>query len=700
MKKIIAFIISSILIILSFIIFNIFQTRESFTLKNIENTDFFKQFYIYNSNVSNQDFSDELKKLSSKYKVSFVHNSNNYNHEFATVKSVIPYEKTFPFKNFSLNPQNFFQNKNKTYSNFKINNKNNKLILKTFSNSNKLLIQSFDKYLNNGGSITGVYTATSNAYFDTQKLINEIASFQGKKSADLLTVQQGFSNSFLNQTVIISTILVIILLGILFVVSGNIVAYQSKKIGIKKILGFSNHKIFFSETSFGYLTSIIIASIILIFFVFYIKKPDHLFFVSLLFGYLIFLIIYSIMNILIFSSLERTSLASVVKNASVFKSGLFISYAVKTLYILFLTFFLISTGQYLTLIYQQWSYEKSYKNYQSYLAISDYKMDNNLISDWSLNTNNLTSNVGNEVFNYLNQNTNVLYAKGSILSSNYYLLSVNSNYAKQIGINANTKNSVYYLPEKLRFKESRIFKELQKNNTDNMNDKQKINIKYYKNIRPVFTFDSEYSSPKQISNQQITTENNTFNNGGGIYQKNPIILVNDMQKGLITDNQYLNNPFKLENTKSNRLAIKKLNQLLYDKYKVKVKFTKISLILSDMKNDLMYTFKFVSSGLILIFFVSIIMSVFWVNSIISNNKKKIAIQKMLGIGIWRRYKNIYIYLSVITVTQMITVGLIGKNLISILIVIGINMADILIILFTIKKIERQKIFNYLKGGKL
>lgn len=165
---------------------------------------------------------------------------------------------------------------------------------------------------------------------------------------------------------------------------------------------------------------------------------------------------------------------------------------------------------------------------------------------------------------------------------------------------------------------------------------------------------------------------------------------------ILLANTGLNNPLKLENTKSNQEVVK--NIIDKDSYKnLNLKFSSINSILGDITSSYKQSIQIFSVILVFLFLLSVFTSVFLVNCIVFSDRKKIAIHKLFGFKLFDRYNTLFIIFSSIYLVQLLCVFLFSKTILLIPYILLTLLIDGTVIVQVIMRKEKNSLSTVLKG---
>lgn len=497
-----------ITICFSLIIVNIFRTNEINRINNIEDGLYTVKFYLTDQRQSPVELMDYFSQLSKKYKVSIVKTDNNGSE---VIKSALIYESTFPSENFGINKLEFSSNPSGIYSNKDIKNKLGDI--KTFLNAKPISLQLLSHYFSDQThSINGKYTVVSTYEFDNDRLISDISSHFGISKQDLLNEKFGSKVDYVNQVFLVTVAVFIISILMLLLSATYQPLTQLKKIGVKKLIGFSNISIFFEYTIPNVLLILFSAIIFdVICFLSVSIYPQYLF-MSLIWGQLFLLFAYLISSLLVYSVVQRVTVPKMLKSFSGFKFAMFLNYFFKGVVTVSVVFSFITISKTLIDMNEQMKYQEQWdRNGSNFITIENYSPSDKLWQDMQSDQSK-ANDYFTTLYHSLEKETSAQYIKSEYINvyesynikgfDNVEILYVNYNYLKDHGLPFKKSDSkkLFLVPES--YKKANITKlvkhiyrsQLSYDQQTSIDlNKLPIEIIYYKNQVDLFPYNENIS---------------------------------------------------------------------------------------------------------------------------------------------------------------------------------------------------------------
>lgn len=497
-----------ITICFSLLIINIFRTKEINRINTIEDGLYTIKFYLTDQKQSSDEVMDYFSQLSKKYKVSIVKTDNN---GVEVIKSAIIYKSTFPAKNFGIEKIDFSSNASGRYSNVKVKDKIGDI--KTFLHAKPITLQLLSYYFSDQThSINGKYAVVSTYEFDKEQVISDLSSYFGTSQNDLLEEKSSSRIEYINQYFIITVVIFIISILMLILSATYQPLTQLKKIGVKKLIGFTSMNIFLEYTIPNIL--IILFSAIafdLTCLLFLDTHPQYLF-MSLIWGQLFLLFAYILSSLLVYTVVQRVTVIKMLKGFSGFKIAMFFNYFFKGLITLFVVIGFISISKTLADMNEQIRYQEQWdRKGNNFLTIENYSTSDKLWQDMQFNPTK-ANDYFTTIYHQLEKETGAQYIKSDVINAyetyhikgfnNVEVLYVNQNYLKSHGFSSKKSDNkkLFLVPES--YKKTNITK-LVKNiyhsqlSYDEQNsteaDKLPIDIIYYKKQVDLFPYNENIS---------------------------------------------------------------------------------------------------------------------------------------------------------------------------------------------------------------
>ena len=689
MKKILSISLAIAMICISLIILNLYSTHEIKRVNDIEITDSSFKFYVKNTNKTDEETLKFFQNISEQYKVSIVKTDITDN---SVLKSVILNKETFPNFQISNTSINFDKQNDKVYTNKDI---------PVFFNVKKIEIQSMNNYFKDSTkSINGTYSVTSTHEINKEAIMNNLSEFFNQSMDDLNTPSTFFKVGIVNQNLIISTVIISLCLVIIVIGSIYNPINNLKLIGIKKLLGFSNHTIFLESVLPLLFVLISIGVITDILFVFFIKNISLDFISYALLGQFLLILIYVLISLIVQLFVNKITVISMLKNFSNFNLGLYVSYGMKIIIVSLLC--VMATGISLNMkdMFTQLSYQKTWEQEGgNYVTIENYIPSDKLWENMQLR-NSESTDFFYKLYTNIKNVTPTEYVRSEQISpserfntSNFEKLSsmsimyVDEAYLENAGLFKNELNQIKNNPQKNFF----IPKQYE-------SESEEITLLTKELYKSLFSFEDQ----ENISSQDLPvniifydTFINTFSYMDSPNSfENPIFVLVDDENMLFEEKAYLSdtglsNPMKIKKVSNLNEKLAQIVNTLDDQTKINfstlssIKATNIDSIKDGIKNISILSF--------ILGILNILISTFVVSIVFLTKKETLTVTKFLGWKLFDRYKNI-IYIFTLIYLIPITILLVTMSPIIVLIVFLVYMIlDIIILLAFAFSHEKKKL---------
>lgn len=734
MKKIIV-IFLIILSVFSFAIaYNQTAKEENNNIQNIEN-NIAKQFVIPNDTILStpEEIYPILYETANECKVNIFRTNINYtaDDKAEIIKYVLLTKDTAFFDTFRLRSGRFLNEKDIKQdryfmSTLNTNDKNQIGVIKNFGNNNLVLVKPlktsyenlpvYGKYfveVSNEKAFNIFINALVTKVNKNFKTSYSLKDFTKKSSDD---VNQETSSSISLQYIYYITIIIVMILLVYYIFS------ESKKIGIIKMHGVSNIRLWFIVYGKVITIIFILAILVLLPLTALVKDTTFKFvYNTILYQFENYIIMIAI-SLVSYIYISKIKLSHIIKNRKDTNGIFVLNIILKVCGSIILILLCCSIlSQYEDIHNKQetlknWQYSKDYGVFYPVNIGNDQQdLENNLPI--------FTFRVNAELYPVLNKmgsvliNSKMYEEKALILDKNddgIRSVTVNTNYLRQfsvldannrrVQVAENTTNWALLVPEKYRNKESQIREFFKKDRVDSMDyDKsffktevpddiknQQINIIWTENNQKIFSFNPEV----------FKSENNII--------VDPIIQVITEKNSLLTDKSSI-----LGGGCSDPLKIKLINRDTSLTYKtlepelIKLKLddnlkhliTVNQFVLQeiyDLKNQV-NSLLIISLGLILVLLILIVQNL----SIFFNKyKRKFIVRKLFGTGFFRTYKEFSLLFSISCGAEILISSILNKafNMQLIEVALIIILIELITSVIALVIIERRNMVKVLKGG--
>lgn len=683
MKKALLLILATIMACLSFLVTNFFKTQEMVRVNAIESTLYTTSFYIRDSGKSQEELLTFFEQLAKRYHVSIVKTDSQ---EDTVIKSGVFDEATFPVSNFGLTHLDFDKYPDGFYTNEPL--KRRIGTISVFLDAKKVRLQQLSSYFKNqANSTNGSYTITSTSSYSKEDILNDISTFLGVTTKELTEQRTFIKVGYVNQQVII-TVIILVILGVVLLLGIFIYPLtQMKAIGIMKTLGYSNLGIFIDYLKPQVLT-LILTSLVIDFCCSFLKAKPQYYMMGLIWSQFIVLLLFALLTLLVFSFIQTITISAMLSGFNGYKVGEYVGYAVKLFMIGVVAFSsLIAIPTLKDLKSARDKYTVWHQYASNLVTIDAYKLSDQLNNAMMSNEEVFNSYFA-ELYKTLEKEVGAYYIRYDELSSSKLpIMSVNKNYLQHIGLsvdNDKTDTRVFLLPESLKSQEENIKKQLSQYAVSLLAYEQQENasvsvkIDYYAQQKKVFSFND-------LSNQQVT---------------NPIFL-------LVTDNLAyeeaaylsttgLNSPIKFTSSSQNIAKAKHIVTSINDGTDIKwsslssIAQTNISALEDGLKNLLGLASIFVALNLVVSYFLTTIL--------LRCKHQYLNTTRLLG---WRLYDRFKLLITILITSYCIPICalLFLSPSFAVVELFGLySIFDFIVLILLISRSEKKQLADNLKRG--
>lgn len=689
MKKILSIALAIAMICTSLIILNLYSTYEIKRVNDIEMTDNSFKFYVKNTTKTDQETLEFFQKISEQYKVSIVKTDVTNN---GVVKSIILNKESFPAFQISDTPISFDTQNDKIYTNKEI---------PIFFDVKKIELQSMNHYFNDATkSINGTYSITSTQEIDKESVMNNLSDFFNQSIDDLNTPSNFFKVGVVNQNLIISSI--IISLCLIIIVIGSIYnpINHLKLIGIKKLLGFSNHTIFL-ETLLPLLSVLISVGIIMdAVFIMFIKNNSLQFFAYMLLGQFLLILLYVIISLIVQLFVNKITVISMLKNFSNFNLGLYVSYGIKILIVSLLCVMVTGISLNMKDMFTQLNYQKTWEQKGGdYVTIENYIPSDSLWENMQLR-NNESLDFFYTLYTNIKNITPTEYVRSEQVSpserfntSNFEkwnsvpVMYVDATYLENAGLFKQELTQIKNSPQKNFF--------IPKKYEADSNEVTLLAQELYKSL---FSFEDQQSINSQDLSVNIIfydTDIDTFSYMDSPNSfKNPFFVLVDDDHMLFEEKAYLSdtglsNPMKIKKSSNLNEKLTRIVNTLDDQ--TKINFSTLSSIKATNVDSIKDGIRNISILSLILGVLNILISTFIVSIVFLTKKEKLTITKFLGWKLFDRYKSIIYIFALIYLIPLVILFVTMSPIIVIVVFLGYMVLDIMILLAFAFAHEKKKL---------
>ncbi|MCD2257322.1 DUF1430 domain-containing protein [Agrilactobacillus fermenti] len=691
----------------SLLIINIFSTKDQIRIENIETTENSFKIYVDNSTKTPRETLLFFNKLAKSQKVTIIR--TDFSNQ-KVIKSAVLNKDSFPYTNFFQNDSKaqLFNNRNQTYTQKK--SVINQRYIPTFDRNLQIRLQSMAKYFQNGDkSVNGIYTIIPENKNRKTIVVSQLVRFFNSSRADLLTSKLQSRKEFVNRNLMIYFALFLVLAIMAFLSIISLTMTNVKRIGIWKLSGFSN----FAVIKALYLTpSLVLAFCILINFLF-VKIAFHFhpngFWNVFSLAQLVVIVILTVAVLISLVLVKSIHIVNFLKNTLNFRLGIFTMLVLKAITVILTTVLLIGTVANIRDIFNANETYRAAQAVNKNLTIEKIGFTGGeALRNFELNNGKNEATMG-ILFSKLDRKLAADFVYGEVIyprkafanglgadefdyNEKFTVVRVNQNYLKTIGLNVKQPSQNLILAPQVDRRQSDKIRKLGAlivsaqhpgEVSNKHSSKIKANIHFYERDRHYQT--------------QI------FDSDGNIHSVvNPIYEVIDTQNldqqskaQLLTTG--VTNPIRLNNTAANREKLKALSSPKQLKG-IKLQFSTIGSILNTTTASSRLGLTLALSALIIMFFVSLVTSLFASNLYFETNRSRLAVLRLLGIKIYDRYYNIFVSLFIMYTIQISAAVIFGKSIYALYIGVVLVLSDLCLTLFMLYRKENKNLIASLKGA--
>lgn len=692
MKKLVMLCCATIALCFSLLVLNLFRTNEINRINHIEDGLYTTKFFPSGSHHSSDELLEKLNELAQKYRVSFVKTEQS---DIVT-KAVVLYSETFPADNFGLETVTFSREQD-VYASFKV--KNQVGTIEIFLDAKPIqLLQMSEFFKDESRSINGSYAIVSTYEYDVAAIMEELSEFFGIEVSKLREQKTYSVVGYINQDLIISVVIIAIAFLILVLATIYQPLVEMKKIGVKKLLGYTNKAIFLEYISPNLLTLLIVSLLFDLSCLLFLSAFPRYFFMSLIWGQLIVLLLFLVLSVLVYTLLQQITVGKMLKGFLNFKLAIWLNYGLKLLLTIFIAVVLFFISNVMSDMQTQLEYQRHWKTEGgNYMTMETYKMSSEL-REKMMSAPEAYYNYFADLFEKLEKDVDAIYVRSERMDaaqrfdntvfSELDVMYVNQNYLKSIHqfIPEKIEGKVFFVSEQLRNQEKQLRPILQQIYHQLLSYEEQ-EIKTYKEL--------EVSIIYYEDNLEVFPYNEDIQENF----KNPIfVLTSDEmlyeEKAYLT-NTGVSNPMKVVNNQSSMEATKAILNQLTDG--TEMKFSSLYAIQQSMVHSLEDGVKNFSFLVLILLVLNVIVSYFMVSILFVCQKQFIRVVRLLGWKLFDRYKTTFTVLASIYLLGFIF-AILGGQVIVMLGQLLYILFDVLLVVIFLLRNEQKNLSKQLKEG--
>lgn len=699
MKKINQICLWLMIIFSSLVVINIFQSKDVIRVSHIEETPYTKKFYINHSNLDSQYWLDSLQKIADQQQVSFFITTDDA--KGAIIKATIFEPHSFPYTNFNLKKAPLFPNQNDFYASFKSNSKSKKGEIPIFFKQNKIKLETMAVYFSHHDlAINGTYTVVGTKQTNLNLVLKKISQITNISMLDLIKPTESSATTFLNRNLIFISIgmVIVLMLFILNIISQSL--SNIPKIGVLKLNGFSNLTIFWQLIKKD--LSHIFACIFVTNFVLWCWLtywPKNLLFFLLLIQFSMILL-YLLISSITYLTIRKVKISQLLTNYYDTHLSILLVYLLKGFVSITIIFLLMTISTSLEGVLDQYQQNKTWRPYQDTLTLASVNNGDNeetlkkLVAIYPVLENKLAMQ------HIRNQNISKSdYPKYQALfkqQGSLNIMTVNLNYLQQyfkskklLGLINNSSTRFYLVPKSLKPQATMLRQIIMDQTSDDtfaltrlkgIPKENKVKFLYYQQKLAVFNYDIEQSSTiRQPVYSVITPKSMT-----------------DYEAESLSMNGAAQNPLKIKNTSENRRKLGILTQSKSFKA-YQIKFLTLRSIMTTNFNEVKNFFQILLLILVAIFIIDVVTVIFLAQIVFQHKIQLLAVQKLLGFTLFRRYRQEIFVLTTMNFIELITISIYSRSIYLIGLTVFLILFEFVILYLFINTFERKQLISLLKG---
>lgn len=707
MKKLTSLCLFIVLLFISLLVINIYQTKDKININSLKMTPSSFNFYIKSSNKTLTEEMTFLTELAKQEEVAIFRTDREDN---VVIKSVIFNQQAFPFENFNLQPSDLFTNQNHLYASYSLNSSKQKGNIPTFDQRNKILLQTLANYYQDSSkSLNGTYSIVSTKAFNKKQVLNYLTTFFEVSEKELLTEATHTAVGFVNKDLMIFSGLLMIFLLILTLVTIYTPLTEIKAIGVMKLNGLSDSLILsqFLKTNIAIIIGT--ASLINISCLFYFKVIPKHFLISLIFAQSSLLILFFSLNFLTYLIIRKVTISNMLANFFDFKFGIWLCFLLKGAITILLTLLMMQISNTFDALMKQYYVNQSWQAQGDYLTLENYQLSGDDYQGFLLNNGHLEKKIA-RLLPELEQQLNGFYVNSDVYLAENYLndadsklsyeptetfqvMQINYNFLESLALADQLKQKTgrqFLIPKSYKSREETLRYFCQQLLFENLSPQEQqqtlltelpINFSYYDDYADFSVF--------------------TYNSDSLLTFDKPILMVFDNTSAdsfetMLLTNTGLSNPLKIKNTAANREALQQIieEEQLTD---LNLKFSTINSILGDQVSSLKMSITIFSLVLVAVFLLTICASLFLLGCLIQSKKQKVAVYRLLGFNLFDRYALEIIIFASLYVIQLLTLLFLADSFIALPYGLLMLLIDLVITITGTLSLEKQNLARLLKG---
>lgn len=677
--------------------------------------------HITSSNIDKEDLLVGFQKLKDQYHISIIRTDYSFeNNEQLIKKSGVFSDDYFEKSNIDLYSGEYPIKENEMIASFETGNDQQVGMIRDLFGDQKMIVQSLEyEFSSSGITVNGEYRIVFEDISD-HEIINsvkgEISNLTGLDQAELFEGDSG-SRTSAGTAYLITLILIVAVVAIFSLTNVFYPITKLKEIGVMKLLGYSNHRIWTELNASVVVIPVIFTAITIIVQAFMIHHINIAYLLNLCIFQLIITLVSIAISLIMLIIIKRLKVSQILKKFFNFKISLYSSYILKFLVFVGLVFAIPYMVMEVNRYIDERSMKASYEEQADYLTLANFDFIGNEINGYMGSGEDILGSKLIDMFKELENTANAQYVStmtikpntkenkgfyaelGTFNEDEYVFSIVNKNYLNRVGYQFEKPIDKYFSNDltiliPMRYKSESI-EQLVKNQavsiyfTEYVENQDQwsqlpISIQYYQeNNKKIF---SERLDRASIDHGMIS---------------DPIFICQSTEylttKNSLITNSAISNPVRILDTDENRDAISKaiINHSLDNN----------NLEFSNMLNSgfaeqvsISQTSTLVWFGIITLALLVSVLASYYISLIILVSKRQmILVSRLLGHSFFARYENEIFYFVSIYIFCFLELLMLSSGFVSILFFIILVMIDVLTVYCLVKKNDTKSLSTALKG---
>ena len=694
------------------------KMSENEEMANFNSNENSIQLHIQSLDMDKENLLSVFNDLKDTYNVTIIRTDYLIEDEEQVIqKAGIYSENYFENSNIDLYSGRFPKKENEFIASFETGDSNQVGIIRDLFEDQKMIVKPMeDAFLNKGLTVNGEYTIEFQNLENINTVKKELSQMIGVDESSLF--DGGFGSASGKGTTYLIVLILIVAISAIFALTNVFYPITKlKEIGVMKLLGFTNRKIWHELNSSIVIIPIIFTIISICLQVLIIPQAKIAYFLKL--SVYLFMTIFAsiLLSLIMLVIIKKLKVSQILKKFFNFKISLYSSYILKFLVFFGLIFAIPYMVQEVKRYVDESSLRDIYEEQADYLTLAEFDFINNEINGFMgagedtlglkliAMFDELEDTAQAEYISTMDINPNApenkeYYKKIGTFNEEQYIFSiVNENYLKRIDYHFERPIDDYFsdnltvlIPTRYKSKDieklvkDQVVSIYFSDYVDKYDewDKLPISIEYYKdNNKKIFSerLDRADIDKGYISDPIFVCQSTKFLN-----EKNSLIA-----------NSAITNPIRIYDSAENRDAINKavINQHLENN---NLEFTNMLNSGFAEQIAISQSSTYIWFGIIVLALLVSVLSSYYISIIILVSKKQLMlVSRLLGHSFFERYKNEIFYFIGIYVFGLLELLILSRNWTAMLFYLIIVLIDILIVYCLVKKHDTVSLTTALKG---